>query len=91
MEQPKFEYLQETFGAQKIAYDLALAYAKAKLDHALQSEKDFETAHVQNEVNEIEFLRSHFLYALEYLSGTEPGENERALSDFAKGGLPFMR
>lgn len=88
MELPKIDYSGETVSASKIAYDLALIYAKAKLDKAFHDEFDFDRSPVNREVEEIEYLRDHFLYALAYLSGSEPGEDERSLKAFRDGEFP---
>ncbi len=91
MKTPSFDYESNDFSAGRMAYDLALAYAKSKLDNALRTEKDFSSAHVYTEINEIEYLSSHFLYALDYLNGTEPGEIEDEMARFSEGGHPFLR
>lgn len=88
MEQFKFDYAGDTFDVSKISYDLALQYARAKLDRALCNEEIFRKAPVNKEIAEIHYLRQQFLYALFYLNGTERGDIERCIAAFDAGELP---
>lgn len=85
---PKIDYAGGSISVGKISYDLALVYAKAKLEKAFREGAVFERGAVDHEIEEIEYLRDHFLYALEYLNGTEPGDIERSFKAYSDGELP---
>ncbi len=78
-----FTYNGQTVEASKLAYDLALAYAKTKLDYALRTDPEqFENSPADPETETKEFLYDSFCSAFSYYSGLEAGDIERNLSRF---------
>ncbi len=64
------------YDIKKIAYDLAMLYAKSKLDHMLQTEFDFDKGLVPVEVEQAQYLYNQFFIALEYYTNTSPEDTE---------------
>lgn len=89
MNLPKINYGNVELSVRKIAYDLALVYARTKLEKAFREGIDFDNPHVSREIEELEYLNSQFLYAISYLSEAEPGEIERKVKAYADGELPL--
>lgn len=78
---PSFIYDAQQFSAKDISYDLAKIYAKSKLDYMLQIGHNFDIGLASEEIEQVEYLLSQFLLALDYLAAIEPGDYERLLSN----------
>lgn len=84
---PKIDYSQSTLKSSKIAYDLSLIYAKSKFEQKLRENYDFDKGPAPAEIEELEALNSHFLFALEYFSSMDTGDVEKAMAKFKDGTL----
>ena len=82
MSMPEIDYSKTSFGVYKIAYDLALLYAKSKFENKLQNGFDFDKGIAPVEIEELEYLSDTFLFALDYFSALEPGDIEKMLKQF---------
>lgn len=78
---PTFVYPDPSIDASKLAYDLALIYAKAKFEDALRTNLErFSNTLAPRDIEENEFLYDSFMQAYNYYMGREPGELERTYS-----------
>lgn len=78
-----FSYNGQNIEASKLAYDLALIYAKAKFDDALRTDpKQFDHLPADPETEAKEFLFGSFCSAYAYYLQQENGDIERRLDQF---------
>lgn len=83
MMNPDFIYQNPSVDASKLAYNLALIYAKAKLEEMFRTEPEyFSCGPATREIEEAVFLEQKFMQAYGYYMGAEPGDFERLLQDF---------
>lgn len=87
MSMPEIDYSKTSFGVYKIAYDLAMLYAKSKFENKLHNGFDFDKGIAPEEIEELEYLSDIFLFAFEYLSNREPGDIEKLVERFNKEGF----
>ncbi len=80
---PIFEYQNPKVDASKLAYDLAMTYARVKLDEMLRTKPGyFRDKPAPPEVEEVAFLEQQFMFAYDYYAAHEPGDLERTLREF---------
>lgn len=79
MMNPNFIYQNPSVDVSKLAYDLALIYAKTKFEEVLKTDPEyFLCLPAPEEIEEAEFLEKKFLQAYGYYMGHEPGDLERS-------------
>lgn len=79
---PLFEYRNPQVDASKLAYDLAMVYAKAKFDEMLRTDPDyFQYKPAPAEIEEIAFIEQAFMKAYRFYMGSEPRELERSFEE----------
>lgn len=85
MMNPKFSYpLEPPIDASKLAYDLALIYARAKFEEELRTSKStrFDGGPSPREQREAAFLESQFFAAYAHYMGLETGDFERDMDSW---------
>jgi len=79
---PLFEYQNPKVDASKLAYDLAMVYARSKFDEMLRTDPDyFQSKSAPAEIEEIAFIEQLFMKAYKFYMGFEPRELERSFEE----------